>query len=364
MKIERNTVELISIRYQNVRGFYDTTLPLEAEKTLLVGRNNAGKTSALLLLAWVINDADMGCLYYQRELNSREQDLLLPARSARHKARRITLTVRMSDGRTARGYRGDENKRVTLRIGFRVSGAPTAFIRLGPAKIDSGSHSDERAWELLQHIQRVYSVVHIPSARDATSLQFRDRFLNLYKDKLTERALHPGRRSGVTVEHKKISETVQSLKELAKDLLNPMLKEMARSLPEGMLQSPSLTFKEETEQSVVDWIVDQVVLKLVTGEHDDMGVLPQDVGAGLQSVLDIAVASVILKESGKQLIVAIEEPEAFLTSVAAKDHCPYTFIRGIWAQDIDFDTQSDFGRRSTVRTYSSGYGPKDSCAGT
>ena len=43
---------------------------------------------------------------------------------------------------------------------------------------------------------------------------------------------------------------------------------------------------------------------------------PMDVGAGLQSVLDIAAASVILgegnNEGNKRLVVAVEEPEAFL----------------------------------------------------
>ena len=87
---------------------------------------------------------------------------------------------------------------------------------------------------------------------------------------------------------------------------------MAASLPNGLLQSSHLTFKDGTEPSVVDWIVDQVMLKLVTGEHDDTGVNPPSVGAGLQSVLDIAAASVILGEREKKLIVAVEEPEAFL----------------------------------------------------
>ena len=55
MPATKRKFELISIRYENVRGFYDATLPLEKEKILIVGRNHAGKTSALKLLAWLIN---------------------------------------------------------------------------------------------------------------------------------------------------------------------------------------------------------------------------------------------------------------------------------------------------------------------
>ena len=104
-------IELVSISYQNVRGFYDATLPLENEKTLIIGRNHAGKTSALLLLAWLINDADPDRLFRNDELNEQERNLLLPARSARHKARRITLTVNISHGSMARKFKADPNKR-------------------------------------------------------------------------------------------------------------------------------------------------------------------------------------------------------------------------------------------------------------
>ena len=309
-------MELVNIRYQNIRGFYDATLPLENEKVLIVGRNHAGKTSALLLLAWLINDADPDRLFKTAVLNNQEQNLLLPARSARHKARRITLSVHIPDGRAARKFEADDDNNVLLRIGFRVTGTPTAFIQLGEAKRDSGSESDPLAQELLKRIQKIYSVVHIPSARDARSRQFQNRFRNLYRDKLAERALHPRKQSGATAEYRQIAHTTKSLQELAENLLNPMLGELAKSLPNGLLESPKLAFKEGIEQSVVDWIVEQVVLKLVTGEHDDTGVAPADVGAGLQSVLDIAAASVILGESrngeNKRLIVAVEEPEAFL----------------------------------------------------
>lgn len=305
-------IDLIDIRYQNVRGFYDATLPLENTKSLLVGRNHAGKTSAFLLLSWLINEADPERLGKCDKLTEYERSLLLPARHARHKARRISLTVQFDDGRKARPFEPTGDKRAMLRIGFRVTGEPVAFIQLGEARRDSGTESQPRAVELLKRLQQLYSVVHIPSARDATSEQFRKRFRALFRDKLAERALHPGWQSGSTTEYRKIVNTSKSLKKLATDLLDPLLSELEASLPNGLLHSTQLDFKDGTEPAVVDWIVDQVMLKLVTGKHDDAGVHPPSVGAGLQSVLDIAAASVILGEREKKLIVAVEEPEAFL----------------------------------------------------
>ena len=306
-------IELVSIRYENVRGFYDTALPLENTKSLIVGRNNAGKTSAFLLLSWLINDADPARLSNTAELTEQECALLLPARSAKHRARRVSLTVQFADGRKARPFKPIGDKQALLRIGFRVSGKhPAAFIRLGRAKRGDTQDSDPQAVKLLEHIQALYSVVHIPSARDASSDQFRDRFRNLFWNKLSERALHPGKQSGSTTEFKQITGALNSLEGLTTSLLGPILEDLTRSLPNGLLQSPNVGFENGADRSLMDWIVDQLTLKLITGDHDDNGVIPPNVGAGLQSVLDIAVARVILAEGNKKFIVAVEEPEAFL----------------------------------------------------
>ena len=207
--LTNETPDLVRIRYENIRGFYDATLPLTNEKALIVGRNNAGKTSALMLLAWLINDADPDKIFRNEELSQEERDLLLPARRARHRARRITLTVRFGDDNLAKRLKGDEENNVNLRVGFRVSGRPWAFIQLGSARRDSGGESDPNARRLLRHLQTVYSVIHIPSARDANSSQFQTRFRALFHNKLSERALHPGIQSGSTTEYRNLLQTTK-----------------------------------------------------------------------------------------------------------------------------------------------------------
>ena len=100
-------------------------------------------------------------------------------------------------------------------------------------------------------------------------------------------------------------------------MLEPMLTRLTESLPVGLLNSRNLTFRDSIEPSILNWILDQIVLTLVTGKHDDVGVEPPQVGAGLQSVLDIAAASVILRDhvgeaTRRKFVIAVEEPEAFL----------------------------------------------------
>lgn len=311
------TPDLMRIRYENVRGFYDATLPLENEKALIVGRNNAGKTSALMLLAWLINDADPDRLFRNEEMTLEECNLLLPARKARNRARRITLTIRFTDSNLAKRLQGDEDNCVQLRIGFRVAGRPWAFIQLGRARRGSGAESDENARSLLRRLQATYSVIHIPSARDANSPQFRTRFRALFHNVLTERALHSGKQSGSTSEYRNVLQTTNLLKELSASLLKPMLSNLTQSLPVGLVDSQDVTFKDGIERAIVDWVLDQIVLKLVTGDHDQVGVEAPHVGAGLQSVLDISVASVIVQDDDvadekRRFVIAIEEPEAFL----------------------------------------------------
>ena len=304
--------ELVSLRFENVRGFYDATLPLSNKQTLIVGRNHAGKTSAFLLLAWVINEADPKRLFQRDHLSSRECNLLLPSRTARHRARRITLRVRIPDGRVARRYSA-ENNIATLRIGIRISGGARAFIQLGRPTRHSGVRSHDNARILLERIQEMYSVLHIPAARDATSTQFRRRFKGLFEARLSERALHPGTQSGATTEYKQVSATITALEQMSEGLLGPLLSDLADSLPPGLLRESKLYLNTETSQeSLVQWIVDQMVLKLVTGDHDNSGVGPPDVGAGLQSVLDMAAAAIILRESKRHFLVAVEEPESYL----------------------------------------------------
>ena len=331
--------ELVSVRFQNVRGFYDATLPLDNKKTLIVGRNHAGKTSAFLLLSWLFNDADPGRLIQQRRLNKNERELILPARTARHRARRITLNVRTTERQVARRYKADKNL-ITLRIGFRITGGVRAFIQLGEATKSSGHESDGRAAILLTEIQDTYSAVHIPAARDATSQQFHSRFRTLFENKLAERALHPRTQSGATTEYRQVSRTIESPMEMTEDLLRPLLDDLAQSLPAGLMRTSKLDINSSAaKKSLVSWIVDQIALKLITGDHDDIGVRPANVGAGLQSVLDMAAASVILKDSEKKYVVAVEEPESFL----------HPSMQRLIARMV---LSSDYGDRTLVSTHS------------
>jgi predicted ATP-dependent endonuclease of OLD family len=53
---------LESIRVENIRGFDNMVMAVGERNAVLVGPNNAGKTSVLRILDWVFNSADPALL--------------------------------------------------------------------------------------------------------------------------------------------------------------------------------------------------------------------------------------------------------------------------------------------------------------
>ena len=112
--------ELVGVEIDNLRGFSHAALTLNRPLTLLVGPNNAGKTSLLRLLHWALTDLEDDLPEGRRKLNSDECALLLPSRETRGAARRLTLKVAIPDGRRARRYKA---VRGVAHLRLRTSGA-------------------------------------------------------------------------------------------------------------------------------------------------------------------------------------------------------------------------------------------------
>ena len=91
-------VQLVRVRVQNLRCFADATLSLDEPVLFLVGVNNSGKTSLLRLLELVFR-WDLDDEFDARRVSTDLLERLLPARETRNAARRLTLTVRVADGR-------------------------------------------------------------------------------------------------------------------------------------------------------------------------------------------------------------------------------------------------------------------------
>lgn len=164
----RDGYELRSARFQNVRAFDNTVLRLDGKNIVLVGPNNAGKTSLLRMLEWLFNGADEALLREERALTSEEHELLLPARRTRGRARRITLSVYVPDGRHARRFDAEDHL-VSLRIGIQSN---SVWVQVGPPKRGELMKSSELGLEFLRNLQQQYRVRYISSTRDAVSGEF------------------------------------------------------------------------------------------------------------------------------------------------------------------------------------------------
>src|SRR4051812_4189341 len=90
---------------ENLRGFKKVGIDTTHRARFLVGPNNAGKTSLLRILDWAMNGADEALLTGDRGLTDAEARLLLPATETAGRARRITMDIRISDLRVARGFK-------------------------------------------------------------------------------------------------------------------------------------------------------------------------------------------------------------------------------------------------------------------
>jgi energy-coupling factor transporter ATP-binding protein EcfA2 len=215
------------IEVTNLRGFYrKARLSLNREKTVLVGRNNSGKTSILLILRWLLEDAGKAVLNGERALDGKESDLLLPARSTRHRARRVLLRVKVGDPDKQKKYKCDDDNLARLIFDYRISSpSNTGALRLLPPGRDRPAQdwtfeTDPEALDLLEHLRDQVRLIFIPSFRDVGSERFDDTIREAYMARLEERALHPNKR-GAPREKRKINEMLDSLEDIVEDLVQP-----------------------------------------------------------------------------------------------------------------------------------------------
>lgn len=297
--------ELVGIAIENLRGFRSARLSLRRPLTLLVGPNNSGKTSLLRLLHWALNDLDDGLLEGRRQLSTREQSLLVPARETRGAARRLTLLIQILDGRRARRFEADRGVvRLRLKvIGDRVFAATSRPRRSEPQR------SEQPAIELLQALRQCNRMVYIPAARDAASERFRTTLGLAIRLKLEERGLHQ-RRGGAPSEYRTIRRALDTIDGVADELVGTLWSDLAPTLVPGLAEIGRISF-DSSPQALVDWLVEQARLNISTGPHDERMVEPAEVGAGLQSLLDLALLEAV-QGQGTEPWLLIEEPEAFL----------------------------------------------------
>jgi hypothetical protein len=298
---------LVGVAVANLRGFENTSLEFGDGMTLLVGPNNCGKTSILRLLNWFLNEAARTTLVSGAPLTEAEAEVLLPARPVGKRARRLTLRIAITDGRTRRRYPAT-GEFVELRMTATSWGG--VRLNVGPPRRPEVEGNEELAAELLDAVRESISFTLIPAARDAGSEPFRRALRAAAAGKLEDRALRT-RRGRAPAESTAIRAAVEEIHRIGTALLGPLWEEMRQGIPPGLARDAMLE-PDISPRSLVDWVADNTAIRLVTGNHDEEGVSAIEVGSGLQSLLEIAINRAVEPSDEVDSIFAIEEPEAFL----------------------------------------------------
>ncbi len=301
-------VQILSIYLSHIRGFSDASLDLQKNSLVLVGENNAGKSAALIILDWIFNRAEVLSTKPELKQRSNDWEILSPARQVGKKARRIALGIRFKDGRTGRKYGSDNKKEVILRFDMKKS-RELIVAKLGDPKRSETLESDPRAIDLLKLLQKTFHFEHITAYREVGSNIFSESLKQVIDTKLTELAIHDTQ-AGAPLPYRKFSIAADNLVSETTKHLQPLLDEMANSITDGLVHKAAPKIDVD-KGKLAKWLASNTSLKLVTGLHDEDMVDAKEVGSGLQSSLDLALRNSLIDE-GKKIIVAIDEPEAFL----------------------------------------------------
>lgn len=310
--------DLRSVTLQNLHGFghTPTTLDLSRERTVMVGPNNSGKTAGLKILDWLLNEASGEVLHRSRNprpLTEAEQSVLIPARATGKQARRLTLRIHLSSSADREAYGADTDGTVLLRYDIKSQGGSyTGALQLGAPvrrKADRDRDSMKKAIAVLEGLRQDVLFLHIPSFRDADSDRFRETMRTVYRARLEERALH--KKQGRTTEARHLDDAIAKLDEVSKRLVQPLWDDVQSELPPGLARDGAFAFSASRE-SLLDWLISQLAFRVSTDEHDTDRVGVRNVGAGLQSVLDLALHLAESRNADRSVILAVEEPEAFL----------------------------------------------------
>lgn len=300
-------LRLNAVTADNLRGYTSTTLPLNRSRTVVVGANNAGKTSLLKLLDWALNQLDLASLEPYHRLELEEAGLVLPARETRHKARRLTLDIVVPDGRSHKRFRC-LNGVAALRFNIRLTPEPLLYLGLGSPPRGEQPVSSEAALELLARLRDTVRMLYVPAFRDAASRSFRATLLENLQNRVDARATdkHQG---GSFKEYREVKNALASARKVVEDLTKPLWPATARHLPAGLTGAGRIRLTA-TVDDFVEWLTGRLCVTVSTGSHDAATVPLTELGSGLQSLLDLAVQR---SELGKrQLLLVVEEPESFL----------------------------------------------------
>lgn len=298
-------MRLVSLRLENVGGFKTTEMPLSGD-ALLIGENNSGKTSMLRILDWCLNYAHDRLQSLSGALSDTEEQFLIPARDTRNRARRIFLRIAIDDGRSARKFECIDGI-AELRIQFRST---ANYAKLGPPSRGEMPVSDANALELLQRLQASYCALYVPATRDGHSDLFEASLRSALSKRLVAEMTYEGLTGNPGVRRRAIKKSTENLAEWGQAYAADLWNDVTDLLHGGF--QPEVEFQTSLNSiNIVKVLAESLQPRFSLGDHDANRVGVDHLGAGLQSVLSIALAQLSLTDRDNRLLL-LEEPEAFL----------------------------------------------------
>ena len=297
-----------SITAENLRGYSFSKLTFK-DLTILVGENNEGKSSLLKMFEKLLCTKDEFWLT-DRSLTEEDFEFWYPANDAQHRARRFTITAKFLDGRLARTFGASRDDEIMLRLA--VSPAGTCRLNIGAPK--RNEVHDTQAEDLLRRLKHHVKLIFIPPVRDAGSSSFTQKVTRSVKQDIQNKIAH-NRRAGAPREYRLAKEAIEKIEQIV--ALHARGLAISSDSPLASMVQSSEVRVELFPRDIYSLIEKSLFVYLSTGTHDTNKVSPNEVGNGLQSLIDIDLSiEQFLAEQDDNVqqhrFVIIEEPEAFL----------------------------------------------------
>lgn len=318
-------IKLLGMLIENIRGFSHTFIPLDKPLSIFVGANNAGKTSIFKVLQWVFSiDPDDLSQGHSSYLNKEELDTLRPARNVRNKASRISLRIRVIDGRRRRKFEPDGSGVSTLRLNFKLSNRRFYVSISKPSRGEKAIHT-ANGIDLLRLLLSNYNFVYISPNRIGSDV-FQEYSLFYMSNSLRNK---PGPPSNP---RKHFIGAVDGLSHATTSITADIKRLVMNRIPNGYLRDLSIHYDLDTD-SLISWIASRVIVEASTGPHDKGNVSIKELGTGLLALITLLLQGAWAERDPKTTILAIEEPEAFLHPPAQR-----TLAQNLFTNDASNNT--------------------------
>ncbi|GAA1502004.1 hypothetical protein GCM10009740_38500 [Terrabacter terrae] len=282
------------VEVERLLGFRRLRVEMAPDLQLIAGPNNAGKSSLVTVLETFFSDPSSDDMQRLKPLH----DYYVSGGARMMSSIKVRFDG-LDDAEAA------EFADVTARDGSLT--VELACTRKGQISY-RGRGDSARLHEVYNRVLQSFSFVKIPSVRvSGAGVADSDQSLERLHDTLEGVLVRSGS-SRSTQLQKDFAKAIRPVEDLVREVLSESVNSVATELP---FQEPVLGVELPAPQHALRGMLRQAVIT----SHDDVVVSIAERGTGFQSALVLGIlryVSAKSRQSGANVIFAIEEPEAFL----------------------------------------------------